>query len=217
MNLIELLNGDDKNSPFDDYVPVIQSKDGRTTDIYLTDTITYPSEYNKTCYVLDNAVHGDIVTMHINNGGGHIDSAFQIINSMKNSKAHIIGKLSGTVASASTVIALHCHAFDVADYTAFMIHNYSGGVMGKGHEIKAQQDFVDKELNSAFRTIYSGFLTEKEMAQVINGRDIWIGKSEVLFRWSNRFSSGSTPVVEDLSAEFQTRPKRRGRPSRKVD
>ena len=131
MDLIEILNGgDDKNSPFDDYVPIIQSRDGRSTTVYLTDGISYPSEYNKLCFVLDNAQSGDIVTIHINNGGGHIDSAFQIINSMKNSKAHIIGKLSGTVASASTVIALHCHELIVADYTAFMIHNYSGGVVG---------------------------------------------------------------------------------------
>jgi ATP-dependent protease ClpP protease subunit len=82
------------------------------------------------CYVLDTAKSGDVVTIHINNGGGSIDSAFQIINSMKNSKAHIIGKLSGTVASASTVISLYCHELIVADFTAFMIHNYSGGVVG---------------------------------------------------------------------------------------
>lgn len=131
MDLFEILQGsDDKNSPFDDYVPIIQSKDGRTTTVYLTDGISYPSEYNKLCYILDNAKSGDTVTLHINNGGGYNDSAFQIINSMKHSKAHIIGKLSGTVASASTIISLCCHELIVADYTAFMVHNYSGGVVG---------------------------------------------------------------------------------------
>ena len=215
MDLIELINGNDKNSPFDDYVPVIQSKDGRDTTVYLTDSITYPSEYNKLCYVLDSARSGDTVTIHINNGGGHIDSAFQIINSMKNSKAHIIGKLSGTVASASTVISLHCHELVVADYTAFMIHNYSGGVVGKGHEIKAHQEFIDRELNTAFRAIYAGFLTEKEMTQVINGRDIWIGKDEVLTRWERKQVGPIGLEPSDSVGTFPT--KRRGRPSRKVD
>lgn len=215
MDLIELINGNDKNSPFDDYVPVIQSKDGRDTTVYLTDSITHPSEYNKLCYVLDSARPGDTVTIHINNGGGHIDSAFQIINSMKNSKAHIIGKLSGTVASASTVISLHCHELVVADYTAFMIHNYSGGVVGKGHEIKAHQEFIDRELNTAFRAIYAGFLTEKEMTQVINGRDIWIGKDEVLTRWERKQVGSIEPLTSDSVDTFPT--KRRGRPSRKVD
>lgn len=214
MKLIDLIVDEDSNSPFEDYVPVIQSQDGRETFVYLTDHISYPSEYNKMCYVLDTAKSGDVVTIHINNGGGHIDSAFQIINSMKNSKAHIIGKLSGTVASASTVISLYCHELIVADFTAFMIHNYSGGVVGKGHEIKAQQDFVDRELNTAFRSIYNGFLTEKEMSQVINGRDIRIGKDEILSRWARKFS---TPEPIDPTLDFQPRPKRRGRPSAKAD
>ena len=213
MDLIEILKGvDDKNSPFDDYVPIIQSRDGRTTTVYLTDGISYPSEYNKLCHILDNAQTGDTITLHINNGGGHIDSAFQIINSMKHSKAHIIGKLSGTVASASTVISLCCHELIVADYTAFMIHNYSGGVIGKGHEIKAQQDFVDRELNVAFRAIYSGFLTDKEMTQVINGRDIWLSKAEVLSRWEIK-SGRMDSVLGCIPGEL----KRRGRPSRKAD
>ena len=130
MKLIDLIVDKDSNSPFEDYVPVIQSQDGRETFIYLTDYISYPSEYNKMCYVLDTAKSGDVVTIYINNGGGSIDSAFQIINSMNNSKAHIIGKLSGTVASSSTVISLYCHELIVADFTSFMIHNYSGGVVG---------------------------------------------------------------------------------------
>ena len=130
MKLTDLIVDKDSNSPFEDYVPVIQSQDGRETFVYLTDYISSPSEYNKMCYVLDIAKPGDVVTIHINNGGGSTDSAFQIINSMKNSKAHIIGKLSGTVASASTVISLYCHELIVADFTSFMIHNYSGGVVG---------------------------------------------------------------------------------------
>lgn len=213
MDLFEILQGsDDKNSPFDDYVPIIQSKDGRTTTVYLTDGISYPSEYNKLCYILDHAKPGDTVTLHINNGGGHIDSAFQIINSMKHSKAHIIGKLSGTVASASTVISLCCHELIVADYTAFMIHNYSGHVAGKGNEIKAQQDFVDRELNVAFKEIYSGFLTDREMTQVIDGRDIWLGKSEVLSRWNSKIT-GTVITSKEASTPSISR---RGRPSRKA-
>ena len=215
MELFEILQGpDDKNSPFDDYVPIIQSKDGRTTTVYLTDSISYPSEYNKLCYILDNAKPGDTVTLHINNGGGHIDSAFQIINSMKHSKAHIIGKLSGTVASASTVISLCCHELIVADYTAFMVHNYSAsGGHGKGHELKAYQTFNDKALNTAFKDIYSGFLTNREMQAVIDGQDLWMGKEEVLSRWSSKITGTAITAKETSTPSIS----RRGRPSRKAD
>ena len=65
-----------------------------------------------------------------------------------------------------------------------MIHNYSTGMQGKGHELKAYQTFTDKELNRAFKDIYRDFLTPKEMTEVIEGRDIWLNEDEVMKRWS---------------------------------
>lgn len=56
----------------------------------------------------------------------------------------------------------------------------------KGHEIKAQQQFVDTELNIFFSDIYQGFLTSTEIKQVIEGRDLWFGSAEVQRRWANR-------------------------------
>lgn len=58
MDLIEILKGlDDKSSkPIHDYVPIIQSRDGRLTTIYLTEEISVPSEYNKACLTLESAV-----------------------------------------------------------------------------------------------------------------------------------------------------------------
>ena len=82
----------------------------------------------------------------------------------------------------------------------------------KGHEIKAQQDFTDKELNVAFRAIYSGFLTDREMTQVIDGRDIWLGKAEVLSRWESK-TTGTVITVKESTPQTT----RRGRPSRKAD
>lgn len=210
MDITKLL-GADSSDPFDAYVPIIQTPDNRHTDVYLTDSISYPYEYDKLCHTLGKAQHGDTVTFHINNGGGIIDSAFRVIDAMKSSKAHIVAKLSGTVASAATVISLAADELVIADYTSFMVHNYSGGAVGKGHEIKAQQEFIDRELNFAFREIYQGFLTEKEMTQVINGRDVWLNKKEVLARWHAK----RNPT--DQAPEQLQESRKRGRPSRKVD
>ena len=67
-----------------------------------------------------------------------------------------------------------------------MIHNYSTGMQGKGHELKAYQKFTDQELNKTFREYYLGFLTEDEMEDVINGRDIWLNTDEAQKRWKNK-------------------------------
>jgi ATP-dependent protease ClpP protease subunit len=113
-----------------------------------------------------------------------IDSAVMIIDAIRASKAKVTAYLSGTVASAGTIIALACDNVVIADHTSFMIHNYSGGLAGKGHEMKARQLFIDTSLNKAFASFYNGFLTEAEMTEVINGKDMWMGKDEVVERWN---------------------------------
>jgi ATP-dependent protease ClpP protease subunit len=186
-----------KQSVWDDYVPIITT--GRHTDVYLTDDIEAPSEYNKMCHILTNAYPEDTITHHINNRGGYVDSGFMIIAANKASKAKIHGKLSGTVASVATIITLSCDTIEVADYVQFMIHNYSGGASGKGHEMKAQMDFTDAELNKAFAEIYGGFLTPHEMELVIAGKDLWMGKDELLARWKAR-ELGDIESLEEIAA-----------------
>lgn len=196
----ELLNmsGPQKHSVWDEYVPIITI--GRHTDIYLTNSIEAPSEYSKTCHVMKTAYEGDKVFMNINNGGGYVDSGFMMINAMKRSKATITGRLSGTVASVSTMIALACDKLEIDDYIQFMIHNYSGGAQGKGHEIKAQMDFTDSQLNIAFTELYGGFLTPNEMELVIAGKDIWMGKKELEARLAAR-KSKDTKALEKIAAD----------------
>ena len=187
-----------KHSVWDNYVPIVTT--GRDTIIYLTDTIEAPSEYNETCHIIDHGYKGDNIYLKINNGGGYVDAGFMMVNSMRRSKATIIGKLSGTVASVSTILALSCDKLEIDDYVQFMIHNYSGGAQGKGHEMKAQMDFTDAQLNKAFTEIYGGFLTPHEMELVIAGKDIWMGKDELLKRLAAR-KAGDAEALEVIASE----------------
>ena len=50
--------------------------------------------------------------------------------------------------------------------------------------MKARKEFIDSSLKAAFESFYQGFLTEKEMKDVIDGKDMWMGKDEVIERWS---------------------------------
>jgi ATP-dependent protease ClpP protease subunit len=178
----------DKNNVFENYVPIVRSTDNRTTHVFLTDQIDVPSAYNELCFILATASRGDKITLHINNPGGVIASATMIYNAIITSKASVTAKLSGDVFSAATVIAMACDNIIIAPYTQFMIHNYSGGVIGKGKEAKDQMDFVNNEINESFREYYKGFLTEDEIEDVINDHDIWLNSHQVLERWANKKS-----------------------------
>ena len=166
-----------KTSVWDNYVPLITNKN--ITTVYLTDVIEAPAMYNELCYKLDTASEAEKFYIHINTPGGILDAAVMLVNSIKNTKAATIAKLSGTVASAGTIITLACQEVEIAPHTAFMVHNYSGGLIGKGHELKAHQEFVDSNLNRSFVDFYGGFLTPSEIRQVIDGKDLWMGTDEV--------------------------------------
>lgn len=194
---------------WDQSVPIVTNR--HHTDVYLTDGIEEPGYYNELCHMLRTAHEGDTVALHINTPGGMVDSAFMIIDAIKASRATVTGYLTGTVASAGTMIALACHEIVAADHLSFMIHNYSAGMMGKGHEMKARQEFMDKSLNEAFKAFYRGFLSDKEMTEVIDGKDIWIGKDEVIKRWTKRqelVNSSVERVSMDTETETPTRKKK---------
>jgi ATP-dependent protease ClpP protease subunit len=169
---------------WDDYVPIVFKN--RVYDVYLHDTIEAPGSYSKLCYILDSAFTDDTIRLHLNTPGGVIDSAFQIRHSLLNTKASTVAVLTGTVASAGTVIALSCQSLLVAPHTQLMIHNYSMGTQGKGHEIMDYVNFNDKTIRDAFNKIYSGFLTDAEMNEIIRGKDMWMSTEEIQLRWNQR-------------------------------
>ena len=170
-------------------VPIIVDKPSKTIAAYIAGAIDEPYQYNELCYQLQNAPDDYTVTLHINTPGGIIDSAFMIAEAITSCKAKVIGKLSGTVASAGTMITMVCDEVSITPHLSFMIHNYSGGMAGKGHEMKARQKFTDEHLNDAFKAFYSGFLSDDEMEKVIEGTDMWMGSSEVVERWTARVES----------------------------
>ena len=195
-----------KTTVFDNYVPMITNK--HTTTVYLTDVIEAPSLYNELCYKLDNASPAEEFFIYINTPGGILDAAIMTVNSIKNTAANTTARLSGTVASAGTIIALACKNVEVADHTAFMIHNYSGGLFGKGHELKAHQEFVDANLNKSFSSFYEGFLTPAEIKRVIDGKDYWMNKDEVLSRLDRKNGYSEEAILDLPKAHRRGRPRK---------
>ena len=171
---------------WDEYCPIIVSEDGKRLQAYLTDGIDIPASYNELHYKLSQLTEDCAVDLYINNGGGIIDSALYLGDAMSNCKAVVNGHLSGTVASAATILTMRCDNITVAPFTQFLIHNYSGGVQGKGKEAKDQMEFVNNEINESFRDFYHGFLTPDEIEDVIGDHDIWLNSRQIMERWETK-------------------------------
>ena len=176
----------DESVLWEKHVP-IKVSDG-TTFAYLNDEISIPALYSELVHKLYTATPEDNFVLIINNGGGVVETAIMLVDAMKRSAATVNVLVTGFAASAATIIALAADNLEISDHTAFMIHNYSAGMGGKGHELKARQAFMDKSLNVAFKSYYEGFLTEAEMDEVIEGKDFWMDAEEVRTRWDNRLN-----------------------------
>ena len=168
-------------SEWDKVVPIVAKE--RTVAAYLMSEVYEPEAYNELCYTLEHT-EADYVRLVMNNGGGQLDSMLSIIDSIAKCNATVIGVLSGTVASAATMIALACDELEVADYTGWLTHYYSGGTGGKGNEIKAKHIFDEVEIPRLFKGIHKGFFTEAEIDRVIDGKDEWLNKEGILDRFA---------------------------------
>jgi ATP-dependent protease ClpP protease subunit len=176
------------DSIWEEYVAILQKDDNYY--VHLTEEIGSPSEYNKLCHLLDSAESNHTIYIIINSPGGISDSAFMIINSMINSKAKIVGRITGNASSAVTMIAMYCDELIVDRFATMMCHNYNHGTQGSGNEVKTYVDFIDKEFTSVVKEVYKDFLTPAEMKKVSgNDKAVWLNEHEIRTRWDNKVAS----------------------------
>ena len=171
----------------DNVTPIVSSD--KNHDVYMYTEIFPAAEYAKLIHLLRMVTEEDVVVLHINTNGGSLDGCKTVCDAIKECKATTVCKLSGTVASAGTVIALVCDQIEMGDYCHWITHYYSGEATGKGNELKAQQEFMDREIERMFYNMHIGFFSKEEIEKIIDGKDRWLNKAEVLKRWVNKSKS----------------------------
>jgi len=155
--------------------------------VYFLNEVGVPDDYAELMELMQDLDETVTVEWFLNSPGGVLDSAIMLLDAIHSTKAKVIGKLSGMVASAASMLALVFDEVNIAPYTSFMIHAWSvSGQAGKANEIEAQNDFAKKETKRLFNDIYAGFLTSREINKVLKGTDIWLNGNEVLDRLNKR-------------------------------
>ncbi len=72
----------------------------------------------------------------------------------------------------------------VYEYSDFMFHTYSSGIVGKSGEIKDRFKHINKKLKKFFKEIIvnKGFLSKSEFKQMLLGKDFWMDTQELCRR-----------------------------------
>lgn len=145
-------------------------------------SVEQAEEYTDWFEVIRNSTQHDIIRIHINSYGGDLFSAIQFMRVLAETEASVICSVEGACMSAATMIFLQADMFEISEHSMFMFHNYSGGTFGKGGEMLDQLQHERVWSEKMLRSVYEDFLTEKEIIQILDNRDLWMDGDEVLKR-----------------------------------
>jgi ATP-dependent protease ClpP protease subunit len=170
-----------------------QKNSSRLLEFYLSGPIQEPEFYISWFDDIRNANPNDEVVIYINSPGGHLETAIQFLRVMSDSQAKITCSVEGSCMSAATIILLAADAYEITPHSLFMFHNYSSGMFGKGGEMYDQAVFERQWSKDFLNDVYQGFLTDTEIAQILDNKDIWLSAVQV----GNRL----TKMAEEAQAE----------------
>lgn len=192
---------------------------GHVHEFYITGTIESADEYTEWFHTIRNANATDVVKLHINSPGGDLWTAIQFVHVLAETEATIQIVVEGACMSAATLLFLMGHEFEVSPHAMFMIHNYSGGSLGKGGEMYDNIVHERKWSENLLHDAYDGFLTQDEIKSILDNKDLWMGTNEVLERLEKRQAHlenlQALKEAELKAAEKSKKPARRTRKATK--
>ena len=150
-----------------------------TYHFYIHGEIGDSEEYVDLLDTLYTAGDTDVIMIHLNTPGGYLNTAVEIIHAIAQCKATVITCADGQVASAGSLIFFAGHTFLIGEFCEVMLHDGSGGNIGKINENLKSAEFTAKRLSHIYHRIYGRFFSEEEVQSVLDGRDLYLTSDEV--------------------------------------
>jgi ATP-dependent protease ClpP protease subunit len=154
----------------------------RLHEFYLSGNIESSDNYIEWFDIIRHAGENDVVKVYINSYGGDLFTAIQFMRALGETPATVAVSVEGACMSAATMVFLTADMFEVSAHSMFMFHNYSGGTFGKGGEMLDQLQHERTWSEKLLREVYTDFLTDKEIDQMLDNKDIWMDGDEVVKR-----------------------------------
>ena len=150
-----------------------------TYHFYIHGEIGDSDEYVDLLDTLYTAGETDIIMIHLNTPGGYLNTAVEIIHAIAQCKATVITCADGQVASAGSLIFFAGHTFLIGEFCEVMLHDGSGGNIGKINENLKSAEFTAQRLSHIYHTVYGRFFEHSEVEAVLDGKDLYLNSTEV--------------------------------------
>jgi len=151
-------------------------------EFYLSGEVESSEEYIEWFDIIRSASQNDIIKIYINSPGGDLFTAIQFLRVLQDTEGQIIISVEGACMSAATLIFMCGHQYEISPHSMFMFHNYSSGVVGKGGEMYDRLQHERTWSEKLFQDVYADFLTEREIKQILENKDLWMDGDEVIKR-----------------------------------
>jgi ATP-dependent protease ClpP protease subunit len=155
--------------------------------VFIDDDIREPSNYRDVIHCLATCGENDSVNLLVNSSGGRTDSIWQIIEAMKGCRGDVSVTVIGAAYSAASMLACMAPECYIADSAEFMLHTAHYGSIGTVPNVKGQTDFATRQINKLLDQAYKGFLTDKELEELKNGKEYWFDAEEAVRRMGKRY------------------------------
>lgn len=151
-------------------------------EFYLSGDVEGSEEYIEWFDTIRSSSQNDVIKIYINSPGGDLFTAIQFLRVLTDTEASVIISVEGACMSAATLIFMCGHQYEISPHSMFMFHNYSSGVVGKGGEMYDRLQHERAWSEKLFQDVYADFLTEREIKQILENKDLWMDGDEVIKR-----------------------------------
>jgi ATP-dependent protease ClpP protease subunit len=169
-----------------------------------------PVYYRGVIQMLMNAVEQDVAAFLVNSPGGQLSGLLSLLEGLNMTEAHTVALLVGSVSSAASMFALHCDEVYVGENATMLCHNVSYGTGGKGSDVLAHVKHISSTANKLLRRTYKNFLTEQEINDMIDGKEIYLESDEIVERLKQREILRAKEHEAELAVE-EPKPVRKSR------
>lgn len=138
-----------------------------------------PKYYRQIVEELGGLTEEDSVQIKINSGGGDLFGLVALLEAIRMCDANVLAIITGSAHSAASMLALSCPNVAVTPTAHMLVHFVSFGSGGKSQDVVQHVTHIKGYAEKLFRSIYKDFLTEKEMQEVIEGKELWFGAEEI--------------------------------------
>lgn len=142
--------------------------------------ITEIDDFEEEIMALEEATEHDLIFIQLSSPGGSLETCDFLCRRMNECNAPIVVEIGMTCASAASALMLQADDWVIDDSSTAMIHacSYSPG-WGKEIDVRLSVSYTERLNREWIERTYSGFLTELELQQVLDGKDLYFFADEL--------------------------------------